>query len=701
MTTADFDLKVFQASIDKSLIQQKIQQALPELSEEQSRSLVDLILFIAPQVSNYIEHAALMSAEITRACHGLGIQDDFSVWCMEIFTYLRTQLLNSYVFPHPQLSIMLIKQEFGIIGKALKDPEFYIKPDFRSYIEAQTEHWGLADLLKRFESLAPGMFQLSPQSTSATTIKPMEQKPTPEDFYQACAVGASKKVKWLLRSQPSKKTLFNSYKDTMGRTAFLIAVVNNHVKVVEYLLRQPAVHKNVVDGQGNSASTLATTPEMQNLFNPVIAIPARPQSLSIKVLEEAVLPTIQVTEAKLSLPEETEKTFADYHDFFTSTIHDDEVSQVAELMQKLENETLDADKAERLIALTEKADLFIQLQTKFKQGAVAILKRRNTPEVENANLAQLRSIYKEFKKTAKGFQRCHQELQLFESSAELGNMTELTEPQIAVSQSSTSPTLLSPSWNATRSFFSAQLLFSHPESAEEAEAKKQVHQDFEDIRTLSRINVEDLANEQKIKFFNSGNIIPSMHINALSFKLIQFMEKRKSLNNLSSAERQAARFSQNVLTHSMALYNETFLVATVDNPQFITLYSDILFYVNRLIKSFLKKEPALLKESRFHNYLLEFGADLNKKNQAGQSIPIPDTERLSITQALEKQRLAYSFYVIAQDNPTITMLRDCALQMLAIKQQIYGILPQPLIAPRTLVLEQGAEEEKKFAPSRA
>ena len=699
MDIAEVDLETFKTSTDKSFVARQLKEALPEVNEEKLHLLLEQVKSIASQVTSYLEHASLMNKEIGRACDNLGMHADFSIWRVEIFSHIKVQIIASYVFPNPAFANLLISQEFGLIEKALKDPDFYIKPDYRSCIEAQTEQWTVDNILKRIEAVMPlGLF---PDSPPAVATLPPEPKITPEYFYQACALGAYKKVKALLKDKSLKKSIFNRYKDAEGRNAFLIAVVNNHIKVAGHLLGHPLVVQDVVDGKGNSARLLATTSEMHNLFmQSVISTPVPTKNLPASQSNAVLMPAVSVTESKQSeIPEtEKEKDFAEYLDFFSSRGNEDAIEGIVSIIVKHKSIEHDADRAEQLTALIEKADTLMKHQARYSQGAAAILKRKITPELKIANLSHLRSIFKEYKKILKGLQHCYQDLQLFDRPLNSEDIVELAG-QNTLPVSSSPPAVLSPSWNATRSFFGANFIFSQPESAEEKEAKKQVHQDFEDIRSLSRLNVEDLTNDQKTKFFNSNNIIPSMHINALSFKLIQFMEKRKNLNNLNSEERKSARLMQNALMHSKNLYNETMLVASDDNNSFVTLYSDILFFVNRLIKSMLKKEPALLQESRFYGYLLGFGANLNKQFQTGEQELILDGERLRITQALEKQRLAYSFYVIAQDNPTVTLMRDCALQMLSIKHQMYGLLPLPLIAPKTLVLEQSMEEEKKFAPS--
>jgi hypothetical protein len=634
-----------------------IKQHLPELTPLDVEQLTAMIEETRKQVINYLNNAAMIGNEIGRICKSFSIQTDFNDWHLKIFTYLKNEILKLPEFLKDAVSNGMVKREFGIIQKALEDPDFYLAPNLEAVSNLEAEVMTVADLTNYFESPIPKEYHAKAVTPASTQIVETQYAASAAGVYSAAKAGANKAIAFLLKQKTLNNPGVADFLDKTGKDAFLIACSLNHLKVVRLLASNKFFSVDIVDGAGNSGSQLTTDTAIKAFIQE--KLDARSQ-IGKKINHTIYYTPEPAVSASISqeknIPEEK---IVDYQQYFananTSAIQpllvtiDFKVNQLHAAEEKISIEM-----TTRINEIKTRALILEKSEHDCRGEAETILKK--TTQDDHNNKSRLKALVKDHKNFIKKLTHCKALIRSILTSLQ----DELENKPVSIVE------VISPLPTTSLRFFAA---------AAQSQALGTLQSDMDDIQFLLNIDINALSSQQEIKLFEADNITLSLQINALGFKVIQLLEKIIAAQSLP--EREEARMLRNALLNSKGLYNENLFFAPDKDLLFEKFYSEFIEFTRLLLKSVKTHDYTLLEPSYFYQSLRAHDEMLRLQQQERIVNTLSDAERIAYTQELNKQQLAFSFYVLAAENTATPVLRGSAVQMVLMKLKNYGIYPSP------------------------
>ncbi len=626
-----------------------IKTIFPNLDKVEIKKLVNLVMQKRQIIIDTFEEAYIIAAELENLVAVNSCHEQYTLWKLDILSFIHAGIKLVADYQSNIYFKLSVNIHHNLKQKAISDPDFRVEKDtYMQHYLTSIEGDDYNDVIRDGNELEA----VNQSKNYEVSI---------QGVYAACRDNQLRILQNLLAQKALQNIDLNQICGLNGRTVLIIALEKKHVQIVEFLLHRPKISIDYIR-QSSRYKHLLEQPSMIVLI----------RSFKFQYLPQMI-----------TKPEEILKP--------TPVLIADEVITDEHYFEKLPTNDSCQNLIKSLYALIadieskdEKVDgHYRQALIEFENKLAVLLKKEQTlltsaNEIKN-DLQVIKKLIKSHKKLMKSFAALKQEL--LEQQASLRQQLEY-QSEVSSNETELPPTLSAPNilampTNVTAVSPPAQpaaitILFKPARMDNPAEVKAGLAEDLTQLKFL-----HDLCKQSA---FDNATLL-SMQINALLFKVIQFMEKNKKLSFVGEHNIIAknAKCIRNALVHCKGVVDEAVICPKNKVTAELELfYQHVLAFVAVLVSSYETKTYTELAQNNFYQALCQHGKVLLEQHQRHETEEITDRDRISYTQKLNRMRLRYS---IAKDQCDPFLL-ELALNMVLSKLQIYGLhyLPKRVVS---------------------
>jgi hypothetical protein len=666
----------------------EISNALPELSKDKMTALTALITNARKLIIEVTEQGYSAMQELIEVVQGHQLQAQFLIWKQELHACLYAEIHKLPQFSADIYFRLLVKNEEKYQARKMENPDYSVGADYDTYMNSVMSELTAADhhALLMFHGVTDHPHEIGEGKDEdgryPITMLGLFNATKDADFYW---------VRLLLRNKALQNKSINDFCDSRQRNSFIVALQSGRLDIIQLFINHPHIDFERVRDISSYAHLLDEPPiqfMLRERSGPVarISLPSPQPSTASLVVEDIKTP---------------HEKFTDFLTAFRLKTPSIALHAVHEKIQQLE-------------AAEEKVNADIHEVLRVDESAYQELKAKEEKWLASAkqaleNKATKNDTFKHLKKDLKSIHTRmeHIEVHLVKLAEGLGSQVsewdtkaEAVPISADIASADISPEndfkdaparavmTVTPSVSVT--------FFYNPAASQKPSHQATKAAMLEDVALLKQFTAQIFQAEAEPSVKVSATLL-SLQINAVLFKLMQFLEKISSLRIVAESDKivKHAKLLRNALVHSKGLLDENLLAS--ESPEHTgelqALHAQTMSLANCLISSYETKSYRELLSHDFFLRLVEKGRILAAQLAKGELEEVTDEDRFFYSQRLGELRLRYAV-VALPDEPKFVAARDSALNMLLTKLQIYGWYYFPKKVAATV------KAERHFEPSR-